>query len=81
MQGGCWKAAYLPSMEVQGSEFAKVGVRHVNVEALRLVDESAPICCHVDQLALLYLPHRLVQSLQVLGNIQLLQLTASLSSW
>ncbi len=64
--------ALLPSIEVQGSELAKVGIWHEHVEALALVNVSAAVSCHVNQRSLLDLPHCTVQGLEVLGNVQLL---------
>lgn len=52
-------------MKMQGGQLAKVAVRHMHIKALRLVDESSPVCSHVNQLPLLNLPHSLVQSLEV----------------
>eukprot|EP00983_Pelagomonas_calceolata_P106986 1159294-Pelagomonas_calceolata.AAC.3 len=62
----------LPGVEVQGGELAKVGVRHEHIEALALVDVGTTVRSHVHQGALLDLPHSLVQSLQVVWNVQVL---------
>lgn len=64
--------ADLPGMEVQGGELPKVGIGHVHVEALRLVDEGPPVRRHVHQLALLDLPHRLVKRLELFRDVQVL---------
>lgn len=45
----------------------------MDIETLRLVDEGTTISGHVHQLALLQLPHRLVQRLQFLRNVQTLE--------
>ena len=68
----CVKAPHLPGVEVEGGEFAEVAVGHVDVEALGLVNEGASVGGHVYKLALLDLPHSLVQGLQVLWDVQLL---------
>lgn len=60
----------LPGIEVKGSQLAKVGIRHVHIEGLWLIYESSTISSHIHQCALLQLPDRLVQGLQVIGNIQ-----------
>lgn len=62
----------LPGVEVERREFAKVGIRHVHIEGLGLIYEGAAIGCHVNQRALLELPHRLVQCLQVIWDVQAL---------
>ena len=79
-QQGSWCAvcrahqtkAHLPGVEVQAGELAEVDVRHVDVERLALVDEGAPVGGHVHQHPLLDLPHRLVQRLQVVRDVQVL---------
>jgi hypothetical protein len=50
---------------MKGCELAKVGVGNVHIKTLALVDESAAVCCHVDQMFLLDLPYRLVKSPKV----------------
>jgi hypothetical protein len=65
--------AFLPCVEVQGRELAKVGVAHVDVEGLGLVDEGTAVCRHVHQHALLDLPDGLVQVLEVVGDVQVLE--------
>lgn len=67
--------AYLPCVEVEGGQLAKIAIRHVHIEALRLVDEGSPVCCHVYKLALLDLPHSLVQRLEAVWNVQILHVT------
>mmetsp|Transcript_1161 Transcript_1161/g.4600 ORF Transcript_1161/g.4600 Transcript_1161/m.4600 type:complete len:635 (-) Transcript_1161:687-2591(-) len=64
--------ALLPGVEVQRGELTRVGIGHVHVERLRLVDERAAVGGHVHQHALLDLPHRLVNRLEVLGQVQAL---------
>ena len=64
---------HLPCIEVQRGELAEVGVRHVHIERLRLVDERPAVGGHVHQGALLDLPHRLVQRLQALRDVQRLR--------
>jgi len=64
--------ALLPGVEVQGSELAKVGVRHEHVEALALINVCTAVGSHVHQGALLDLPHRLVQALELIWNVQFL---------
>ena len=60
----------LPGVEVQRSELAEVGVGHEDVEGLALVDVGAAVGRHVDEVALLDLPHRLVQRLELLGDVE-----------
>lgn len=43
---------------MQGGELPEVGLVHVDVEALRLVDEAAAVHRHVHERPLLDLPHR-----------------------
>lgn len=62
-------------MEVQGGELAKVGVRHVHIEGLGLVNVGPSVCCHIHQDSLLDLPHCLVQPLQALRQLQILPAT------
>jgi len=62
----------LPGVEVKAGELPEVNVRHVDVERLALVDEGAPVGGHVHQHTLLDLPHRLVQRLQVVRDVQVL---------
>ena len=57
--------AHLPGVEVHGSEPARVGGLHKEVERLRLVNEGAAVGGHVDQHALLDLPRGLVQEAKV----------------
>ena len=52
--------AHLPGVEVHGSEPARVGGLHKEVERLRLVNEGAALGGHVDDDALLHLPRGLV---------------------
>ena len=60
----------LPGVEVQRGELAEVGVGHEDVEGLALVDVRAAVGRHVDEVALLDLPHRLVQRLELLGDVE-----------
>ena len=60
---------HLPTIEVQGGELAKVGVRHVHIEGLRLIDVGASVCGHVHKNPLLDLPYRLVQPLEALRHV------------
>mmetsp|Transcript_1236 Transcript_1236/g.5472 ORF Transcript_1236/g.5472 Transcript_1236/m.5472 type:complete len:326 (+) Transcript_1236:605-1582(+) len=53
-------------------ELSAVGVGHVDVEGLGLVDERAAVGGHVHQHALLDLPHRLVDLLEVIREVKLL---------
>lgn len=64
--------ALLPRVEVQRRELAEVGVAHVHIERLALVDVGAAVRRHVNQHALLDLPNSLVQLLQVLRDVQVL---------
>lgn len=66
------RESYLPAVEVQRSQLAKVDIRHVHIEGLRLVNVSTPVCGHVHQYSLLDLPHCLVQSFEVLRQLQIL---------
>mmetsp|Transcript_39014 Transcript_39014/g.91260 ORF Transcript_39014/g.91260 Transcript_39014/m.91260 type:complete len:642 (+) Transcript_39014:465-2390(+) len=51
-------------------ELGVVGVRHEDVEALALVDESAAVGGHVDQRAHLQLPAGLVERLEIVGDLR-----------
>lgn len=55
-----------PSVEMHAGDFAKLRVRHVDVETLALVDKSAAIRRQVNNLLLWDLPRGLVQLLYVL---------------
>mmetsp|Transcript_8651 Transcript_8651/g.23493 ORF Transcript_8651/g.23493 Transcript_8651/m.23493 type:complete len:441 (+) Transcript_8651:1767-3089(+) len=61
----------LPGVEVERRQLAKVGIRHVDVERLGLVDVRAPVGSHVDQDALFDLPDSLVDGLEVVWDFQL----------
>ena len=62
--------ALLPRVEVQRGQLAEVGVGHEHVERLALVDVGAAVGGHVDEVALLDLPDGLVQSLELLRDVQ-----------
>eukprot|EP00955_Chlamydomonas_euryale_P118133 366520-Chlamydomonas_euryale.AAC.9 len=64
--------ALLPRVEVQRRELSKVGVGHEHVERLALVDVSAAVGRHVNEHALLDLPNRLVQRLEVVRDVEVL---------
>ena len=64
---------HLPGVEVQRGELPEVDVAHVDVEGLALVNEGAAVGGHVHQAALLDLPHRLIQRLQVRRDLQVLR--------
>ena len=55
---------------MQRRQLTAVGVGHVHVERLRLVDEGAAVGGHVHEDALLDLPDRLVDLLEVVGDVQ-----------
>ena len=55
---------------MQRGQLAEVGIGHEDVERLALVDVRAAVGSHVDQVALLDLPDRLVQRLELLGDVQ-----------
>lgn len=60
--------ALLPAVEVHARELAEVHVQHVQVQALALADERAPVGRHIDDAALGNLPHRFIQVLDVLRD-------------
>mmetsp|Transcript_30078 Transcript_30078/g.86588 ORF Transcript_30078/g.86588 Transcript_30078/m.86588 type:complete len:216 (-) Transcript_30078:1889-2536(-) len=64
--------AQLPAVEVHRRQLRGRGIDHVDVDRLRLVDVDAALGSHVQYRALLDLPNRLVQVLQVLGQVQML---------
>mmetsp|Transcript_85769 Transcript_85769/g.191778 ORF Transcript_85769/g.191778 Transcript_85769/m.191778 type:complete len:753 (-) Transcript_85769:7-2265(-) len=59
-------------MEVHGRELGSGGINHVDVQGLRLVDVSAAVRCHVKDDALLDLPDRLVELLDIRRQLQVL---------
>lgn len=73
--GGIWAhgISHLPGIEVEGCELAKVGVRHVHIEGLALINEGSTVSCHVHQDTLLDLPHSLIQRLQIVWNVKILR--------
>jgi len=58
----------LPAVEVHRAKLGEGGLRHEDVERLRLVDERAAVGGHVDERALRHLPCRLEHSAQVRRN-------------
>ena len=66
---GSSRAAHLPPIEVQGCELPKVGIAHVHVERLALVNIGPAVGRHVHQHPLFNLPHCLVQRLQTVRNV------------
>ena len=60
---------YLPCMEVQGCQLAKVGIRHVHIEGLGLVNEGSPISSHFYEGTLAQLPHCLIQCFEAIRNV------------
>lgn len=46
-----------PSIKVQGSEFAEIGLIHVDIQALTLIYVTPTVNSHVNQRPLLDLPH------------------------
>ena len=67
--------SYLPSMEVQGCQLSKIWIRHVHIERLGLVDESASIRSHLHEGALPQLPHCFIKCLQLTGYFKPLHLS------
>ncbi len=61
-------------MEVEGCQLPKIRIRHVHIEGLRLVDESAPICSHFHKRTLPQLPHCFIKLLQLVGDVKPLQM-------
>mmetsp|Transcript_43526 Transcript_43526/g.93229 ORF Transcript_43526/g.93229 Transcript_43526/m.93229 type:complete len:535 (+) Transcript_43526:75-1679(+) len=61
-----------PAVEVHGGQLGMSHVRHVDVQRLRLIDVDATVSSHVDDHALLDLPDRLVELLQVLRHLHVL---------
>ncbi len=53
---------------MHAGQFSVVGFCYVNIERLTLVDVSAAIGSHLDNVLLRDFPGRLVQLLQVIGN-------------
>ena len=59
----------VPRVKVHRRQFAVVGVLHVDVERLRLINKRAAVRRHVNQVLLTYLPHGPIQILDVLRNL------------
>ena len=57
--------ALLPRVKVHRCQLARRRLRDVKVERLRLADERTAVCGHVNHTALLDLPRRLVQCLEL----------------
>ena len=61
--------ARAPRVEVHRSELSRGRLRHVNVQALRLANERAPVRRHVQAHLLLDFPHGFVQVLEILRHL------------
>jgi len=48
--------ALLPGIEMHGAEFGHVGISHVNVETLALIDEGTPSRGQIEYLILSSIP-------------------------
>jgi len=48
-------------------EFVGRRLCHMNVQRLRLIDESSTISCHFEDYSLRYLPYGFVQHFQIIG--------------
>merc|ERR1712087_1015524 len=59
-------------MEMHRRQLGCRRVDHVHVQGLGLIDVGTSICCHVENCALLDLPHRLVQLFYRLWEVQTL---------
>jgi len=59
----------LPAIKVHRRQFPEIRIIHMNIERLRLIDESPPLRRHIDQRLLRDLPHRFVNRLQIRGNL------------
>ena len=64
-----WRETYkLPGVEVHAGQFAVVRLGDVYIQRLALVDVRAAVGGHLEYGLLGYLPHGLVESLQVVGD-------------